>query len=135
MGSRGGSSKTRVSDYYLAAHFGVCHGPVDAVLEVIVGENTAWSGSSSPADGSPVDGHDVLIRNEGLFGGNTKEGGVAGTMTVMHGAPTQLAPSKIAGFIGFARDKVPGYRGILSLFFHSADGRNGFKCRFFVPCL
>jgi len=127
MGSRGGSSKTRVSDYYLATHVGVCHGPVDAVLEIKVGEKVAWSGSSSPADGSAVDGHNVSISNEGLFGGNKKEGGVAGTMTVLHGAATQLIPSKIAQFIGLARDKAPGYRGILSLFFHSADGRSGFK--------
>ena len=127
MGSRGGSSKTRVSDYYLATHVGVCHGPVDAVLEIKVGEKVAWSGSSSPADGSAVDGHSVSISNEGLFGGNKKEGGVAGTMTVLHGAATQLIPSKIAQFIGLARDKAPGYRGILSLFFHSADGRSGFK--------
>ena len=127
MGSRGGSSKTRVSDYYLATHVGVCHGPVEAVLEIKVGEKVAWSGSSSPADGSAVDGHNVKISNEGLFGGNKKEGGVAGTMTVLHGAATQLIPSKIAQFIGLARDKAPGYRGILSLFFHSADGRSGFK--------
>ena len=127
MGSRGGSSKTRVSDYYLATHVGVCHGPVEAVLEIKVGEKVAWSGSSSPADGSAVDGHNVKISNEGLFGGNKKEGGVAGTMTVLHGAATQLIPSKIAQFIGLARDKAPGYRGILSLFFHSADGRQGFK--------
>lgn len=126
MGSRGGSSKTRVSDYYLAAHVGVCHGPVDAVLEVVVGEKLAWQGSSTPADGSPVDGHDVGIDNPGLFGGNKKEGGVRGVMTVMHGAASQLVPSKVAQFLGLARDKVPGYRGILSLLFHSADGRNGF---------
>lgn len=127
MGSRGGgSSSTRVSDYYLAAHVGVCHGPVDAVLEVVVGEKLAWRGSSTPGDGSPVDGHNVSINNPGLFGGNKKEGGVRGVMTVMHGAPTQLVPSKIAQFLGLARDKVPGYRGILSLLFHSADGRNGF---------
>lgn len=127
MGGRGGSSKTRVSDYYLATHVGVCHGPVEAVLEIKVGEKVAWSGSSSPADGSAVDGHNVSISNEGLFGGNKKEGGVAGTMTVLHGAATQLIPSKIAQFIGLAKGKAPGYRGILSLFFHSADGRSGFK--------
>lgn len=126
MGSRGGGSKTRVSDYYLAAHVGVCHGPVEAVLEVVVGEKLAWQGSSAPSNGSPVDGHDVAVDNPGLFGGNKKEGGVRGTMTVMHGAPNQLAPSKIAQFLGLARDKVPGYRGILSLLFHSADGRDGF---------
>ena len=126
MGSRGGGSKTRVSDYYLAAHVGVCHGPVEAVLEVVVGEKLAWQGSSSPADGSQVDGHDVWVDNPGLFGGNKKEGGVRGVMTVMHGAPSQLVPSKISQFLGLARDKVPGYRGLLSLLFHSADGRDGF---------
>ena len=126
MGSRGGGGKTRVSDYYLAAHVGVCHGPVEAVLEVVVGEKQAWTGSSAPTDGSPVDGHDVLVDNPGLFGGNKKEGGVRGVMTVMHGAASQLVPSKIAQFLGLAREQVPGYRGLLSLLFHSADGRNGF---------
>lgn len=127
MGSRGGSGKTRVADYYLAAHVGVCHGPVDAVLEIQVGEKVAWTGSSTPSSGSPVDGHNVAISNEGLFGGNKKEGGVEGVMTVLHGSSSQLIPSKIAQFIGRSRDKTPGYRGILSLFFHSADGRQGFK--------
>jgi len=127
MGSRGGgSSGTRVSDYYLATHVGVCHGPVDAVLEVFVGEKLAWRGESTPADGNPVDGHDVWVDNPGLFGGNKKEGGVKGMMAVMHGSSSQLVPNKIAQFLGLARNKAPGYRGILTILFHSANGRNGF---------
>lgn len=117
MGSSKGGG-TKVADYYLASHLGVCHGPVDAVLEVKVGEKTAWSGSSTP-DQAGVTGHDVSIDNKGLFGGNKKEGGVAGTMTVMHGKDNQLIHGRIAGWIGSPQDQLPAYRGILSLFFHS----------------
>ena len=31
--------------YYLGMHLAICHGPVDAITEVQVGERQAWSGN------------------------------------------------------------------------------------------
>ena len=42
----GGSSSYVVGHrYYAGLHLAICHGPVDAVTRIIVGERTAWSGS------------------------------------------------------------------------------------------
>lgn len=132
MGGRGGGSgKMRVADYYLAQHLGICHsgeGAETTLLELKVGEKSAWVGSST-SSGAPVAGHDVEVHNPGLFGGNQKEGGVEGTMTVLHGGPSQLVPSKLASMIGRSQAHTPGYRGILSVFFSGLPGwaRQGFK--------
>lgn len=131
MGSRGGGGKMRVADYYLAQHLGICHsgeGAETTLLELKVGEKSAWIGAST-SSGAPVAGHDVEVHNPGLFGGNQKEGGVEGTMTVLHGGPSQLIPPKLASMIGRSQAQSPGYRGILSVFFSGLPGwaRQGFK--------
>ena len=42
---RGGSSSYVVGHrYYAGLHLAICHGPVDAITRIIVGERTAWSG-------------------------------------------------------------------------------------------
>ena len=46
-GGKGGGSSSYVVGhrYYAGLHLAICHGPVDAVTRIIVGERTAWSGS------------------------------------------------------------------------------------------
>lgn len=126
----GGGSKTRVTDYYLSAHLGVSHGPVDLVNFISVGEKKAWSGAVNGRGVTKVN-----INNRGLFGGNKQEGGVAGSMFVMNGAKTQMLPKCFATKLGSTIDKLPAFRGMLSLLFceanasedsYSLSGRPGF---------
>lgn len=101
----GSSKKATVGyRYYMGLHFGICHGPVDAVEEVTVGERTAWSGSQT-ASGS------LAINAGELFGGDKREGGVEGTLDVMMGEATQGTNSYLVSKLGAI---IPAFRGILS---------------------
>lgn len=103
MGGR--SKKTTVGyRYYMGLHFGLCHGPVDAVHDVIVGERLAWTGAQTTS-GS------LSIAASELFGGDKREGGIDGTLDVLMGEPAQAANSYLMEKIGAG---IPAFRGILS---------------------
>ena len=70
--------------YLFGIHMGVCRGPVDEVCEYRVGDRTAWTGSITANDQHQVDAYD-------LFGGESGEGGVQGTMDVLMGGADQFA--------------------------------------------
>ena len=102
----GSSKKVTVGyRYYMGLHFGICHGPVDAVYGVSVGDRSAWSGVQSTSGAISISAPD-------LFGGDKREGGIVGTLDVCMGADTQAAnsylTSKMPGI-------VPAFRGILSM--------------------
>ena len=90
--------------YYVGMHFVLCHGPVDALTDVIVDDKAAWSGSST--------GGDVYILNEDLFGGQSREGGVSGLISVMMGGSSQGQNAYLASKTGA---NTPSYRGVLSV--------------------
>lgn len=88
----------------MGLHFGLCHGPVDAVQEIRVGDRTAWSGAQT-ASGS------LSIAAGELFGGDKREGGVSGALDIEMGEPAQAANSYLMEKIGAG---IPAFRGILS---------------------
>lgn len=57
---------------------------------------------------------DYAINAPELFGGEKKEGGIAGSLRVMMGAASQTVPDWIKGLMG---GRVPGFRGVVTLFF------------------
>lgn len=105
----GGGKKCQTVGYWygMGLHFGVCHGPVDALLAIESGGRIAWSGAQS-ANG------DIAISRPDLYGGEEREGGIDGTLSVMMGGPTQTANSYLASVQGTPQ---PAYRGILGCVF------------------
>ena len=107
------SAKQRVVDYFMSTHWGVCTGPVDSVDRVIVDDKDigvpAFSGNIST---------DVF--NKELFGGKTKNGGVAGVIDFLFGADDQMVTPELASRLGLTPETCPGFRGVLSLFFRGA---------------
>lgn len=102
----GGSKKQTVGyRYRMGLHMGLCHGPVDSVLELRVGDRTAWSGSVTSSQQVSIDAPE-------LFGGDEKEGGVQGALDIEFGEATQTANDYLEARIGAGR---PAYRGILGL--------------------
>lgn len=91
--------------YYLGLHFGMCHGPVDTIDQIQVGERLAWSGNQT-ASGA------ISINSPDLFGGESKEGGIQGTLDVMMGEPSQGTNGYLTAQQGTPQ---PAYRGILGL--------------------
>jgi len=113
MGKGGG--KIEVTDYHMSMHQGFCWGPVDALLGIYVGEKAAWEdeiGGDEPVTFS--------VTQNDLFGGNRKEGGVAGTITYLPGFDDQILPDSVAALLGGTSTTVPGFRGVASLFFHGS---------------
>lgn len=104
-----GSSKKQTIGYryYMGLHMGLCHGPVDSILEIRSGDRTAWKGAAN-ASGQ------IYIEAPNLFGGDEREGGIQGTLDVMMGEATQPPNDYLAQQQGTPQ---PAYRGLLSVVF------------------
>lgn len=117
MGGKKGGGKLPVTNYYMSLHFGVCRGPVDAILRVRVREKTAWEGRLT-ANAS------VGVDNVNLFGGDEKEGGIFGTIDFMMGHSTQVLTEGFARLLGLTPATAPGFRDIVSLVFRGLPRRS-----------
>ncbi|MGP1665639.1 MAG: phage tail protein, partial [Rhodanobacter sp.] len=93
--------------YYLGLHMGMCRGQIDSLLEIKVGDRTAWSGNLR-------ENAEFGINKPELFGGTKAEGGIDGTAWLMLGDANQTVPSRIQGWLG---GLIPGFRGTSTLFF------------------
>ncbi len=90
--------------YYMGLHFGICHGPVDSLMNIEIGTRAAWSGNQT-SNGA------IYINQPTLFGGDKREGGIQGTLDVMLGGSTQGTNSYLASKQGTPQ---PAYRGLLT---------------------
>ncbi|PHR58717.1 MAG: hypothetical protein COA47_09940 [Robiginitomaculum sp.] len=103
-----GGSSSRVTigyKYYMGMHLAICHGPVDAVEAIIVGERTAFSGNVTVSSAISID-------QPNLFGGEKKEGGIQGTVDIAMGEDTQGKNAYLMGQLG---SDIPAFRGTLTL--------------------
>lgn len=98
-------SKTAGYAYYMTLLMGICRGPVDAVLQVKVGDRTTWSGKITKNES-------VRINKRNLFGGPKGEGGIEGHMDVLMGEPDQENPH----YPGMGEDQG-AFRGVLMVMY------------------
>lgn len=102
----GGSSKkvTVGYKYYLGMHMILCHGPVDRILRIQVDGRDAWVGDRSSGS--------IYINRPNLFGGESREGGIQGTVDFEPGGPTQGQNSYLLSKLG---SLIPAYRGVVGV--------------------
>lgn len=100
--------------YQMGLHMGLCHGPVDEISEITIDDKVAWTGSMT-ASGN------TSIVAPSLFGGQEKEGGVLGTLTVAMGEPTQTKNSYLVSKLG---SLIPAFRGICAFIFYGDISAN-----------
>lgn len=80
----GKSSKPTIGYWHkMTLYMGECHGPVDQLRAVEWGGEMAWQGTHT-GNG------DIYINKPELFGGEKKEGGIVGTLSVRMGYPDQM---------------------------------------------
>jgi hypothetical protein len=91
--------------YYAGLHLAICHGPVDAVTRIIVGERTAWSGSITSSQ-------TIYVNAPELFGGDSREGGVQGYVEVKMGGPAETVSGYLQQKLGSV---IPAFRGVVSI--------------------
>ncbi len=102
----GKSSKVTVGyKYYVGMHMICCHGPIDRVRRIIVGEKVAW-------DGLATESSQIYIDNPDLFGGKKKEGGVQGYVDLMFGAADQPRNDYLQSKTD---PDAPAFRGLFSV--------------------
>jgi hypothetical protein len=102
----GGKSKkvTVGYRYYLGMHMVWCHGPVDKLLRIRVDKRDAWKGTHL---GGPL-----TINAKNLFGGESREGGISGTVDLEMGLPTQPRNSYLQSQLGSV---IPAFRGVVGM--------------------
>ena len=101
----GGSKKVTVGyRYYAGMHLVLCHGPVDALTKIVVGERTAWSGSRT-------DSGQLSINEPNLFGGDDREGGILGAVDLVMGSASDGQNDYLVSQLG---GLVPAFRGVVS---------------------
>lgn len=105
MGS-GNKKQTVGYKYYLGMHLVLCHGPIDKLMRIKFDNKTAWTGSAT--------GGAITVDKTDLFGGESSQGGVKGTIDVEMGADTQTPNSYLVSKLG---SYVPGFRGVMGLVF------------------
>jgi hypothetical protein len=93
--------------YLFGIHMGIGRGPVDELIEIKVGEKSAWRGSSTGNE-------QIAIDQPELFGGEKGEGGIVGTLTTLFGGPDQVAHPDMAAVLA---TPMPGFRRRITVFF------------------
>lgn len=100
------SSKQTVGyKYYLGLHMSLCHGPADAVTRIDVGDALVWQGN---ADSN----QQIYIDAETIFGGDEREGGIAGGVNIALGGPNQATNDYLIAQLG---EPMPAFRGVCSV--------------------
>lgn len=104
-----GSSKKQTIGYryFMGLQFGLSLGPVDALLAIRGGDRDAWVGTVTQSER-------ITINAPDLWGGEKKEGGIAGELDVMMGEPDQQPNDYLVSQLG---EPMPAFRGMLSLVF------------------
>lgn len=114
------SPKVEVTEYSMSEHFGICSGPIDALLSIIIKEKTAWTGEL-------IEQASFNIDQPELFGGIKKEGGLVGKVHFFRGESSQLLTDNLAQKLGRPDGaSCPAFRGLASLFFYGKTGNEGF---------
>lgn len=106
-----GSRKTVTSGYKirLGFHLGWMHGVPDKLIKLSADDRTLWAGAAE-------DEQTLTVDKEGLFGGDTREGGMAGPVHYQPGKPDQTANAYLLSAMSA---ECPGYRGIVGTVFEN----------------
>ncbi|QMV29707.1 tail assembly protein [Vibrio phage vB_VnaS-AQKL99] len=102
----GGKKKQTVGHrYYLGVHMAVCHGPVDEVTDLFADERHLGKGRTSSGE--------VYVDKPNLFGGDDREGGIAGRFDLLFGEPDQPVNPYMQKVL--EETDIPAWRGVLTM--------------------
>ena len=103
--------------YSVGMELGLCHGPIDGLLEIGFGDKSAWTGNVVGGTGSAeVTGENFIVDNRTLFGGDSDEqlqnggyGGVFAECTFYKGAANQQSNTYLSNILSTDN---PGHSGV-----------------------
>ena len=118
-----------VTDYHLSLQYGICYGPVDAIVGVRI--NDKWIDFTETASNTIR-----TVNQPDLFGGDKKAGGIVGRIHCFFGRGSQVLSEELGAKMGRqpAATSFSGYRGIVSAWFTGgSSGSPGFRWGTNVP--
>jgi hypothetical protein len=96
--------------YYLGLDLAICHGPIDAFIELRAGQSPDDIAVPRINTVETADAITTFLNAPKLFGGEDKEGGLYGEVVIYKGTPTQTADPYLVSVIGAA--DVAEYTGL-----------------------
>jgi hypothetical protein len=115
VGGGKGGKQTIGYKHHVGMHMVACHGPIDNISRLTFDERLGWEGAAT--------GGTITVNKPSLFGGEKREGGVAGLVDVLMGGPAQTKNSYLLSKIG---PNIPAYRGVVSLVFRGTSSSRSF---------
>lgn len=111
-----GKGKKPITGYWYSfgIHMGICRGPINALVQIKVGDKTAWVGDQQASSTFAID-------KKGLFGGEKQEGGVQGSLQLLMGEDAQVAPG---GLVAMLKHALPGFRRMVTCFYNGRIAAN-----------
>lgn len=85
-------------------HMVLCHGPIDALTRIRIDDRDAWNGEDIDTT--------LTIDKPELFGGESREGGVTGSLDVLSGSSSQTKNTYLQSKLG---TNIPAFRGVTSI--------------------
>ena len=111
-----GGNQTIGYKYHMDLHMGLCRGPVDEIVDIRVGDQSI----NGPVPWT-VDASANFVEKPDLFGGDEKEGGIAGRLWVFTGHAAQ-------GVYSFIKDALGGlvsdWRGVATVYYSGVVATN-----------
>ena len=93
--------------YYASMHLALCHGPVDSLNKLRIGDKIAWTGNLTAAG-------QFFVDKPFLFGGEDREGGVVGYVDFIVGSSSQAVNPYLLANLPQA-NPLPAFRNFAAL--------------------
>lgn len=90
--------------YSLGMHMVLAH-EIELITQIITDGKVAWSGYATDT---------ISVNSPELFGGETRGGGLAGTIQILKGLPSQMPNAYLQSQLGA---DIPAFRGVATLVF------------------
>ncbi len=102
--------------YSIGMHMILCHGPIDGVKQIWIGEKVVWPNVDDDeqvaSDGTIL----ATINEPNIFGGEDKEGGVVGSVDFEYGEAAQAINTYLYNKLnGDTPAPIPAFRGLVGI--------------------
>lgn len=113
----GGRSKKQTVGYryYIGLHMALCHGPVDSIEKIEVADRQIHPRSGNSESSVSNGTQRVTIRQQNIFGGEDREGGIQGSFDILYGNHTERN-SYLQSQLG---TNIPSFKGVCSVVLNS----------------
>ena len=102
--------------YSIGMHMILCHGPIDGVKQIWVGEKVIWPNVDDDTQVAADGTVEAFINEPEIFGGEDKEGGVVGTVDFEYGDSAQDENAYLRGKLnGDSPVPIPAFRGLVGI--------------------